>query len=221
MKILLVEDGLKIAKAIENGLKIHHYSVDVAYTGEEALAVFDEEVYDLVILDWMLPGMDGIEVLKELRKKNVQIPVLMLTAKGEVEDKIHGLDQGADDYLSKPFSFDEVLARIKALLRRPKTFQSEVYKYDNLILDINKAILLVNNKKVELSYTEFKLLSFLIRNKEIVIEKSRIISSVWNNNSNIQKNTVEAYIKRLRGKLGKSKNLIKTVRGTGYKLSVD
>lgn len=220
MRILVVEDEHKIANAIKKGLEQNGYAVDVVYDGEEGLDMALTENYDIIILDLMLPTMDGITICQNLRDENVSTPVLMLTAKSELDDKVTGLNCGADDYMTKPFSFAELLARISALLRRPQTMLNNTLKCADLEMDLNNFAVNRANKAINLSKKEFTLLEFMIRNKNQVLTKDSIIEHVWNYDADVLPNTVEVYMRYLRNKIDKpfKKELIKTVRGFGYML---
>ena len=179
--------------------------------------------YDLIILDRMLPGMDGVSIIKNLRSQNIYTPILLLTALGTVKDKTDGLDAGADDYLPKPFALDELLARVRAILRRPKVKAEIILTVGDLSLNLNTHSVKRSNKDIILTNKEFSLLEFLMRNKNQPISKEQIITHVWNWDSDILPNNIEVYISYLRDKVDKpfSKKLIKTVRGVGYKISDD
>ncbi len=223
MRILIVEDEHKIATALKRGLSQEGFSADTAFNGTEGYDLASTEDYDLIVLDVMLPGMNGIDISKKLRDEDIHIPILMLTAKGQLDDKINGLNSGADDYLTKPFAFEELLARIRALLRRPQmTMQNELTCGD-LTLDTINFKVARSGKEINLSKKEFSLLEFLMRNKNKTMSKDQIISHVWDYDSNILPNTVEQYIGYLRDKIDKkfksSKPLIKTIRGFGYRIS--
>ena len=218
MRILVVEDEHKIANSIRKGLEQENYAVDVTYNGNEGYDMATGEEYDIIILDLMLPGMDGMTICKNLRGDGNHTPVLILTAKGQLEDKVEGLNSGADDYLVKPFAFAELLARIKALLRRPKLTHGEKLNVGNLILNTNTYEVQKDKKEIALSRKEFGLLEYLMRNKGKVVSKDQIISHIWNYEADVLPNTVEVFIKYLRGKIGKDS--IKTVRGFGYKINV-
>jgi len=222
MKILVVEDEHKIANSIKQGLEQENFAVDVAYTGTDGYDMAASEDYDLIVLDLMLPGMDGIEICKKLREENIHTPILILTAKGDVEDKVEGLSGGADDYLTKPFAFNEFLARIKALLRRPQNFLPDKITCDDLCMDTQNFIVKRGEEEIHLSRKEFSLLEYMVRNKNKVLTKDQIVNHVWDYDSDILPNTVEVYIGYLRKKIdlpfkGKPE-LIKTVRGFGYML---
>src|SRR5258708_4717527 len=214
MRILIVEDEHRIANNIKKGLEQEYYAVDVAYDGEIGLDLGLSEDYDLLILDLMLPGLDGITICKKIREANNHVPVLILTAKAQIRDKVEGLDNGADDYLTKPFSFDELLARVRALTRRPKNTLGSVLKSSGITLDTTAFIVKKDNKLISLSNKEFTLLQYLMRNSGKIISKEEIINHVWDYDSNILSNTIEVYIRNLR-----KKNIpIQTVRGFGYKI---
>lgn len=216
MRILVVEDEHKIANSIKRGLEQEAYAVDVAYDGEEGFDLASSEDYDLIILDLMLPKMPGMEVCKKLRGQSIHTPILMLTALGEIGNKVEGLNAGADDYMVKPFAFEELLARIRALARRPKEAKSDILKTKNLTLDPASFEVKKDGKQIELSRKEFALLEYLMRNEGKVVSKENIIAHVWDYESDILPNTVEVFIGYLRGKVGG--DIIKTVRGFGYKI---
>ncbi len=225
MKLLLIEDEPKIAHAMKRGLEQEHSTVEVCTDGPSGLASATADEYDVIILDRMLPGgMDGLEVCEKIRADGVKTPVLMLTAKGQIRDRVEGLNAGADDYLVKPFSFEELLARLRALTRRPHTINGTVLHAGDLILDTVSYEVRRNSKTISLSQTEYALLEYMLRNKNRVLSKDNIINHVWDFDANILPNTVEAYIGYLRNKIDKpfkGKVLIHTVRGFGYKLSED
>jgi len=220
VRILVVEDEHKIANSLKKGLEQENYAVDVAYESTTGLDLALAEEYDLLILDRMLPGMDGLEICKKLREENNHVPILILTAKGQLNDKVEGLDSGADDYLVKPFAFEELLARIRALIRRPKNGLGNVLSVSNLTLDTINFEVKREGKNISLSGKEFRLLEYLIRHKNKILTKDQIINHVWNYDSNILPNTVEVYVGYLRKKIDQpfKKNLLITVRGFGYKI---
>ena len=222
MRILVVEDEHKIANSIKKGLEQEKFAVDVAYTGDDGYDLASTEDYDLIILDLMLPGMNGLDVCKQLRSENIHIPILILTAKGQIQDKVEGLDSGADDYLTKPFSFEELLARVRAIIRRPKTSLGQVLTVSNLHLDTVSFSVSRGDTNLSLSGKEFSLLEFLMRHPNQVVTKEQIINHVWDYDANILPNTVEVYIKNLRSKIdlpfSSQPPLIQTVRGFGYKI---
>lgn len=218
MKVLIIEDDHLIANSIKKGLEQEKYIVEVSYDGTEGMEIAVEEEFDVIILDVMLPGINGFEICKQLRAKSIHTPILILSAKDELDDKVQGLELGADDYLTKPFAFEELLARIKALLRRPKEQEKNILKCSDLILDTISFTVSRNNKNINLTKKEFALLEYLLKNKNRIISKENLIDRVWEYDSDILPNTVEQYIKYLRQKIGKP-NLINTVRGFGYKIS--
>lgn len=215
MRILVVEDEHPIAQALRKGLIQEKYAVDVAYTGTDGYEKASGEEYDLIILDLMLPGMDGIEVCTKLRKENIHTPILMLTAKNQIQDRVKGLNTGADDYLSKPFAFEELLARIRALLRRPVSAVGTKLKIGDWSIDTNTYEVKNRNEVVKLSSREYSLLEYIMRHPGQVLSKEQIIAHVWDYDSDILPNTVEVYVAKLR-----SKNIpIITRRGFGYQLN--
>lgn len=221
MRVLIVEDEHKIANSIKKGLEQELFAVDVAYDGIEGLDMALTEDYDVIILDRLLPGLEGVEICKKIRSKNIHIPILLLTAKGQVTDKVEGLNAGADDYLTKPFAFEELLARINALTRRPKNVLGSILQVANLALNTINYEVKRNDIIIELSAKEFRLLEYLMRHPQKVITKDQIINHVWDYDANILPNTVEVYIKLLRNKIDKpfkDKPLIHTIRGFGYKI---
>jgi len=223
MRILVVEDEHKIANAIKKGLEQESYAVDVAYDGERGFNLAVTEDYDVIVLDLMLPKMDGMDVCKKLRKKeNIHTPILVLTAKGQLDDKVKGLNAGADDYLIKPFAFAELLARIRALARRPKTSLSPVLTVEDLSLNPLTFEVKRAGKQIKLSKKEHALLEYLLRHKDKILTKEQIINHVWDYDADVLPNTVEVYIGYLRNKIDKpfknKKSLIQTVRGFGYKI---
>lgn len=222
MRILIVEDEYKIANSIKRGLEQETYSVDVSYDGSEGYDLASSEDYDVIVLDLMLPGMDGVEICIKLRAEKNHTPILMLTAKGALHDKISGLNAGADDYLVKPFAFEELLARIRALSRRPQKGGSPKLIVSDLILDTVNFEVIRSGQKIDLSKKEFSLLEYLMRTPGRIINKDQIIAHVWDYDSDVLPNTVEVYIGYLRKKIDlkfpKLKPLIYTIRGFGYKI---
>ena len=216
MRILVVEDEHKIANSIKRGFEQETWATDVAYDGEEGYDMASSEDYDVIVLDLMLPKMDGMEICKKLRAEENHVPILMLTARGELADKVGGLNSGADDYLVKPFAFEELLARVKALSRRPKVTSSEELRAGNLTLNTSTFDVKKDGKSIELSRKEFALLEYLMRNAGKVVSKENIIAHVWDYESDILPNTVEVFVGYLRDKIGG--DIIKTVRGFGYKI---
>lgn len=225
MRLLVVEDEKKLASSLKKGLEQETFAVDLAYDGEYGLDLASTEDYDLILLDMMLPKIGGTEVCRKLRASGSHTPILMLTAKGALDDKVTGLNTGADDYLPKPFAFEELLARIKALTRRPKQLLPTVLEANDLTVDTNSHLVKRSGKEVNLSKKEYSLLVYLLKNKGKVVTKGQIISKVWDFDADVLPNTVEAYIGYLREKIDKpfkeSEPLIKTVRGFGYKIEGD
>lgn len=221
MRILIVEDEHKIANAIKRGLEQQGYAVDVAYDADNGMQAALSEPYDLYILDRMLPGnFDGLGIVSRLRAEGIHTPTLMLTAKSRVLDKAEGLNAGADDYLAKPFAFVELIARVRALLRRPQQSIQDVIRYDTLTLDTQVMIAKRSNQEILLTSKEFSLLEYFMRNPERILTKDQIIQHVWNYDADVLPNTVEVYIGYLRTKIDKAFNneepLLHTKRGFGY-----
>jgi DNA-binding response OmpR family regulator len=225
MRILVVEDEHKIANAIMQGLEQHSYAVDVSYDADDGLAMATTENYDLIILDRMLPGStDGIGIVQQLRTAKDHTPILFLTARDKILDKAAGLNAGADDYLVKPFAFVELIARVRALLRRPRQSLGTSLQYKDLVLDPQNFSIERDGQKIDLTSREFALLEFLMRNPERVISKETLMSNVWNYDADILPNTVEVYMGYLRNKVDKpflkQPALIHTKRGFGYYFGV-
>lgn len=222
MQILIIEDETKIAEFLAKGLNESGYLSSIAHDGLTALTLLQEKNFDLVILDVMLPEIDGWQVLKTLRTFS-KIPVLMLTAKDHVLDRVKGLELGADDYLIKPFSYIELLARIKSLLRRSVKTESEYYQIENLILYRLERTVYRNQQKIDLSAKEFSLLHLLIQHQGELLSRSQIASEVWNINFDTDTNVVDVAIRRLRAKIDDhfQPKLIHTIRGMGYRLSIN
>jgi len=220
-----VEDEFKIANAIKKGLSQEGYAADAVYTGDDGLASALHDPYDLIILDRMLPGgYDGIAIVKELRSEKNMTPILMLTAKDSIPDRVAGLDAGADDYLVKPFAFEELLARIRVLTRahNQKTPDAKLV-LEGLVLDLRTKQATRESKTIELSLKEFSLLDYLMRNPGVVLTKQQIIDHVWDYDADILPNTVEAFIAMLRNKIDRpfaSGTYIQTIRGFGYKMEL-
>lgn len=220
MRILVVEDREKLAVAIKKGLEQENYAVDVSLDGQEGLDSALSTEYDLIILDRMLPNKSGTEIITELRSENIETPVIFLTAKDSPGDKVEGLDAGADDYLVKPFVFDELVARIRALLRRPKNTLKNELTYKDLKLNLRSLEVTRGESKIDLTKKEFALLEYLMRNAETPISKEKLIEHVWDFDSNVLPNNVEVFIGYLRTKIDKPfsdrPSLINTKRGFGY-----
>lgn len=220
MRILVVEDEIELCNTIAEGLEISGYAVDTCYDGNEAYELMYVENYDLVILDLNLPGMDGIEILEEIRKTNNEVKILILSARGSVSDKVMGLDIGANDYLIKPFDFDELEARIRNLLRRQFVQANRILEFDNIKLDTVKRIVIVNNKEVTLTKKELGILEYLLLNPNRVVSKEELIEHVWNMDVDSFSNAVRVHIATLRKKLKSSLgyDLLQTKIGEGYYL---
>ena len=221
-KILIIEDEESILMALEDSLKLEGYEVACAEDGKQGLSMASEQKFDLIILDIMLPMMDGFEVCKHLRRDGINTPILMLTAKSQEIDKVLGLELGADDYVTKPFSPRELLARIKALLRRTKQFQQgiESFKFGNVEVDFRKYEVKKRGKLIFLTALEFSMLHFLVKNKGRVVNRDAILDNVWGRNVYIQSRTVDKHISELRKKIEDdpaSPDFILGVRGIGYK----
>ena len=221
MRILLVEDEPDVAGFIKQGLKQENFAVDVAGDGESALHMAELNPYDLLILDIGLPGKDGISVCCELRNRRLGVPIIMLTARSEVSDRIKGLDSGADDYLGKPFAFDELMARIRALLRRGRTDKSSVLKVADLELDQLRHTVRRAGKTIELTRKEYALLEYLMINVNLVLTRTMISEHIWDANFDSETNIIDVYINYLRRKVdhGREHPLIRTVRGVGYTMA--
>ena len=220
MRLLVIEDERKIARVITESLKREKYAVDAAYDGEEGFNLADSQPYDLLIVDRMLPGLEGTEIVKKLRENGKNMPILFLTALSTTEDKTLGLDVGADDYLTKPFAIDELLARVRALLRRPPIQQPDILKIDNLRIDKQQQTITRAGKIIDLTNKEYALLEYLMQHPNQVLSKETLIDHVWDFDADILPNNVEAYIKNLRQKIDKpfKKQFIKTVRGFCYRI---
>ena len=218
MRVLLVEDEIKMARAVRRGLEQEGYGVDVFGDGEEALFQATEQDYDAIVLDVMLPGRDGFELCRTLREQGRWAPVLMLTARDAVEDRIRGLDVGADDYLVKPFAFGELLARLRALIRRGPQERPTVLQVDDVTLDPAAHRVIRSEREVELSSREFALLEYLMRHPGEVVTRRRILEHVWDYNYDGLSNVVDVYVGYLRKKLERpfGRPFIRTIRGVGY-----
>ncbi|MFC2045625.1 response regulator transcription factor [Chloroflexota bacterium] len=219
MRILVVDDDPEIVSLLKRGLAYEGYTVDTAYDGPEALAIALEREPDLTIVDIMLPGIDGVEVCKRLRQAS-DVPVLMLTARGTLTDRVAGLDSGADDYMVKPFQLDELLARVRALLRRRQPINGEVLRFSNLSLNTATMEVRLGNQLVELTAQEFELLKLFMYQPRQVLKRDHIYEKVWGYNFSGESNVIEVYIRYLRSKLENDSQprLIHTVRGAGYVL---
>lgn len=220
MRLLVVEDEKKVASFIKQGLEEESYAVDVASDGEEGLGMALDRVHDLIILDILLPKMDGLRILQELRREKVTTPVLLLTVRATIEDKVLGLDAGADDYLTKPFAFEELLARVRALLRRRAEAEPPVLQVADLTLDPARHVVARGGEKIELTPREFALLAYFMRNPGRVLTRTTISEHVWDYNFDTMTNVIDVYVNYLRKKIdaGREPKLIHTVRGVGYVL---
>jgi len=221
MRILVVEDEHKIANAIKQGLEQERYAVDVEFDGDGGVGAALNEAYDVMIIDRMLPGsLQGLNICQQVREAGIHTPILLLTAKDQIKDRVEGLNAGADDYMVKPFSFEELLARIRALMRRPSEAKSNLIKVGDLSLDTVSYEVKRANQPLELSAKEFALLEYMMRNAGRVLSKDMIISHVWDFDADVLPNTVEVYMGYLRNKVDKPfpKPLIHTQRGFGYLL---
>lgn len=218
MRIILIEDQKTLSSIIQKGLKEEGYSVDSAYDGEEGLYLAENFPADVIILDIMIPKMDGIKILESIRKKGIKTPVLLLTAKDTTSDKIKGLDSGADDYLTKPFEFGELLARIRSLIRRGKDIKSPVIVIDDLEINTASHEVKRGGKTITLSSKEYSVLEYLAYNKERVVARGEIIEHVYNESFDMNSNLIDVYINYIRNKIDKGfkKKLIQTIRGSGY-----
>lgn len=222
MRILIVEDNPKMASAIQRGLQEHGFAADVSHTGYEGEELAAVEPYDLLLLDLMLPDRDGIEVCRNLRRRDIATPVIMLTALSATEEKIDGLDAGADDYITKPFEFEELLARIRAIFRRGEATESRLLRHDDLELDLYTRRMTRGEYTHDLSNKEFALLEYLMRNTDRVLTRTQIGEKVWDMNFEPSSNVIDVYISALRKKVDRfqQRELIHTVKGAGYRFGI-
>ena len=224
MKVLIVEDEHRIARSIKKGLELKSFVVDLAFDGQKGYDLASSEKYDVIILDRMLPGKDGLEICRQIRSEGNHTPVLMLTAKNDINDRVDGLDCGADDYLGKPFAFVELLARLNALARRPRQAQDPRLKSDDLVLDTVNFQATRAGQPLNLSKKEFALLEFFMRHPSQLFNKDQLVEQVWDYDSSVLANTAQVYLGYLRQKIDKnfpkSKPLIHTVRGFGYRFGL-
>ncbi len=221
MNILIVDDERELAGVLSDLLKQNNYSVTTVFDGEEGLDFALTGIFDLIMLDVMMPKLDGFSVLKEIRRNKIDTPVLMLTAKSDLSDKIHGLNIGADDYITKPFHTQELLARIKALLRRKESFTGDLLTFGDVTLDRDTLQLIKGDKSIGLGKKEFQILEFLMLSKGKTIDKEKLIEKIWGYDSEAEYNAIEVYVSFLRRKLlaVSSTVTIKSIRGCGYTLS--
>lgn len=218
MRILVVEDEKSLADAISTGLSRHGYSVDTVYDGEEALRILEVNSYDLVVLDLNLPGVDGLEVCRQIRAGGAATGILMLTARSSLDDRVHGLDLGADDYLVKPFHFPELLARIRAILRREIKSRQVLLKCGDLVLDPGSMKVYLKDNEIALTVKEFGIMEYLMRNTGRIVSQEELLEHVWNESTDLFTQTVKVHINNLRRKLESAggKDIINTVKNRGY-----
>jgi DNA-binding response OmpR family regulator len=221
MRLLIVEDEQELAKPLKEGLEYQKYAVDLAFDGEEGERLARENKYDVIVMDIMLPNKDGISIVRDLRRDDINTPILMLTAKGSVEDKTVGLDAGADDYLPKPFAFDELSARVRALMRRTGQEKKPILQVADLVLDPATHEITRGEKKIDLVKKDFQLLEYMMRNAERVLTRAEIEEHVWDRNAELWSDVIRSHIKTLRAKVdrGFKQKLIRTIHGVGYKIS--
>lgn len=218
MKILIIEDEKSIADNLKMGLEEHRFAVDVAYNGRDGYDLATEFDYDIIILDLMLPDIKGEEICKRLRDEKIDCYIIMLTAKRELENIVDGLNHGADDYLTKPFEFDELLARLKALLRRESNNKDNRLIAGDVCIDVEKEQAFSGKKEMKLTKKEYMVLEYLIRNKGQLISRNQLLEHAWDRNVDIFTNVVDSHIKNLRKKLGTSSKILESVYGSGYKI---
>ena len=221
MKILVIEDEKRIADNLKMGLEAHRFAVDVAYTGNEGYNLAIEFDYDIIILDLMLPDIEGEEICRRLREEKIDCYIIMLTAKREVENIVDGLNYGADDYLTKPFEFNELLARLKALLRRTSKDKENELNAGDVKIDIDREQVFSGDKEIKLTKKEYMVLEYLIRNKGQLISRNQLLEHAWDRNVDIFTNVVDSHIKNLRKKLRDSSNILESVYGSGYRIKDD
>jgi len=223
MRILIIEDEKKVASFIKKGLEEEYFVADIAGDGREGLKLAVSEEYDIIIMDIMLPYMDGITLIKEIRKREISTPVLMLTVNDSVKDKVEGLDAGADDYLTKPFAFGELIARLRALLRRNENSKTSKLIVGDLVLDLQSHRVFRNNQEIILTPKEYSILEYLMRNSKKVISRTKLIEHVYDYHFDTETNIIDVYINKVRSKIDTNfeKPLIHTIRGIGYVLKDD
>jgi heavy metal response regulator len=223
MRILIIEDEKKVASFIKKGLEEEYFVADIAGDGKEGLKLALSEEYDIIIMDIMLPYMDGITLIKEIRRREISTPVLMLTVNDSVKDKVEGLDAGADDYLTKPFAFEELIARLRALLRRNENSKTSKLTVANLVLDLQSHRVFRNNQEIILTPKEYSILEYLMRNSKKVISRTKLIEHVYDYHFDTETNIIDVYINKVRSKIDTNfeKPLIHTIRGIGYVIKDD
>ena len=220
MRILVIEDERKVASFIKRGLEEEKYIVETAADGEEGLQLATAATFDAIVLDVMLPKKDGFEVLRSIREQGLATPVIMLTARGNTEDRVQGLDLGADDYLAKPFHFEELAARLRSILRRSSTEKSTKLQVGDLTLDLVTHFAYMDEKEIELTTKEYALLEYLMRNRDRILSRSMIMQAVWKHNFDPESNIIDVYIKRIRQKIDRPERpqMIQSIRGVGYRM---
>lgn len=221
MKILIIEDEKNIAESLKMGLEQHRFAVDVAYSGEDGYNLLHDYEYDIIILDLMLPDIEGEKLCKRIREEKIDCYILMLTAKKQVEDIVDGLNHGADDYLTKPFEFSELLARLRTLLRRSLKEKENNLRAGNIKIDLDKEQVYSGKKEIRLTKKEYMVLEYLLRNKGQLISRNQILEHAWDRNVDIFTNVVDSHIKNLRRKLGRSSDVLESVYGLGYRIKDD
>ena len=221
MKILIIEDEKLIADSLKKGLEQHKFSVDAAYNGKDGYLLAQQFEYDVIILDLMLPDIQGEEICQKLRKDKIDTYILMLTAKKQIDDIVSGLNYGADDYLTKPFEFSELLARIRALIRRTSENKENILYTSDIKLYLDKEKVFIGSKEIKLTKKEFMILEYFLRNKGQVLSRNQILEHAWDRNVDIFTNVVDTHIKNLRRKLGKRNSTIEAIYGSGYRIKDD
>jgi DNA-binding response OmpR family regulator len=221
MKILIIEDEKLIADSLKKGLEQHKFSVDTAYNGKDGYLLTQQFEYDVIILDLMLPDIQGEEICQKLRKDKINTYILMLTAKKQIDDIVSGLNYGADDYLTKPFEFSELLARIRALIRRTSENKENILYISDLKLYLDKEKVFIGSKEIKLTKKEFMVLEYFLRNKGQVLSRNQILEHAWDRNVDIFTNVVDTHIKNLRRKLGRRNSIIEAIYGSGYRIKDD
>jgi len=221
MKILIIEDEKLIADSLKKGLEQHKFSVDTAYNGKDGYLLAQQFEYDVIILDLMLPDIQGEEICQKLRKDKINTYILMLTAKKQIDDIVSGLNYGADDYLTKPFEFSELLARIRALIRRTSENKENILYTSDIKLYLDKEKVIIGSREIKLTKKEFMVLEYFLRNKGQVLSRNQILEHVWDRNVDIFTNVIDTHIKNLRRKLGKRNSIIEAIYGSGYRIKDD